>query len=105
MTDAVVLLAIAQLVCLGAVAYLHTRLAGLQRQVARLRTPAVEQPSARRQGRLPELGAAGPDGAADLATLAARMHELGLDVPALARRMHRSEDEVRALLLRHGVQG
>lgn len=107
MTDTVVLLALSQLVCLGAVAYLHARIGSLQRQLAALR-PSRDRRSepavVKRRGRAPELGPASQAPAADLVALASRMHDLGLDVPALARRMHRSEDEVRALLRRNGVQ-
>ena len=40
----------------------------------------------------------------DSADIAARMSELGMDIPALARRMQKSEEEVR-LLLRRGTNG
>ncbi len=39
-----------------------------------------------------------------VSTIASRMNELGVDIPALARRMRRTEDEVRALLQAQGGQ-
>ena len=39
----------------------------------------------------------------EAATLAARLSEMGVDIPALARRMQKSEEEVRLLLRRQGA--
>jgi hypothetical protein len=112
MTDAVVLLALSQLVCLGGLAYLY-------RQVMQLRANAVlpTRPSERVRGlpideapalvpaseRVRRPKAPQSKSSPDLATVTRRMHELGVDVPALARRMQRSEDEIRILLRRQGA--
>jgi hypothetical protein len=112
MTDAVVLLALSQLVCLGGLAYLYRQVLQLRanavvrtRPSERVRTlpvdeaPAVVPPSERvRRANRPPAKAA-----PDLASVTRRMHELGVDVPALARRMQRSEDEIRILLRRQGA--
>jgi len=104
--DAIVLLALSQVVCLGGLAYLYAKVQDLRR----------EQPPARRivSNRVrhidPFAGSEPPQptltrrpDVPDAAELAARMAALGVDVPALARRMRRSEDEVRLLLRRQGV--
>jgi hypothetical protein len=111
MTDAVVLLALSQLVCLGGLAYLYRQVMQLRaEQVAqqrrpseRVRTLPVDEapafvPSEDRVRRAPS---AAPT--ADLASVTRRMNELGVDIPALARRMHRSEEEIRLLLRRQGA--
>lgn len=101
MTDTIVLLAISQVICLVAVATLYVRVSALQRRLPAANPEVRRTPLAPAGARVPLI--AGVDNGNDLASLAARMHELGLDVPSLARRMHRSEDEVRALLRSHGV--
>jgi hypothetical protein len=104
MTDAVVLIALSQLVCLGAIAYLYARLQAVSRHLPANRSSRRPVPAAAPFGqrRAPVLAAsAGQD--QDLAALATRMHSLGIDVPTLARRMRRTEDEVRALLHGSGV--
>ena len=107
MTDAVVLLALSQLVCLGGLAYLYS-------QVMKLRSGAMDRrdssrvlpldaameigepvPHADRVTRRPATPAQ-----MDVGMVTKRMDELGLDIPALARRMNRSEDEIRLLLRR-----
>jgi hypothetical protein len=112
MTDAVVLLALSQLVCLGGLAYLYRQVMQLRanavvrtRPSERVRTlpvdeaPAMAPPSQR----VRRSKAAPAKPAHDLAAVTRRMHELGVDIPALARRMQRSEDEIRILLRRQGA--
>lgn len=132
MNDAIALLAISQLVCLGAIFYLYTQVQSLRRlapvrraqsnrvhplpdatelaarEVANVAArqaystrPVVERPApAPRQG-VPR----GGRNTADASSLAARVGELGVDIPALARRMQKSEEEVRILLRRQGIAG
>lgn len=108
MTDVIALLAISQLVTLGALFYLHI-------QVQRLRAAAAharrrEQPSAPLPPGIPVRGAAAGR-AARVAYASAprpsldqlRAGAAGVDVAELARRMHRSEEEVRLLLRRQGI--
>lgn len=131
MNQAVALLAVSQLVCLVAVAYLYIQVHLLRRgggrRAAQRPAPAarstVEQdltpvavPTAT-TGRMAQNAYAPlqsqrrseptkpvPSPVAtgqvtfDSAAIAARMAELGVDVPMLARRMRKSEAEVRALL-------
>lgn len=105
MTDAIALLALSQLICLGGLAYLYMQLSRFRR----------EYPSPRRNSdrvRHLELDYSGYEQEAAVydesqpafpaATIASRMNELGVDIPSLARRMHRTEDEVRALLHTQG---
>ena len=117
MNDAVALLTISQLVCLAGIAYLYAQVQSLRKGAGRIRRPAsarvqgmgismhVAARGASQQAARKAYGVATPAVAparakVDRAALAARMNELGMDVPALARRMQRSEEEVR-LLLRH----
>ncbi len=122
MNDAIALLAISQLVCLAAIFYLYTQVQGLKahprgkrvtisprahpmgdavdlaaqqataaraaREAYAARTPRPERPTRPR---------------ADVAPLAGRLAEMGVDIPALARRMQKSEEEVRLLLRRQGM--
>ncbi|MCZ2112009.1 MAG: hypothetical protein LC118_21020 [Dehalococcoidia bacterium] len=122
MNDAIALLAISQLVCLAAIFYLYTQVQGLKahprgkrvtisprahpmgdtvdlaaqqataaraaREAYAARTPRPERPARPR---------------ADVAPLAGRLAEMGVDIPALARRMQKSEEEVRLLLRRQGM--
>ena len=117
MNDAIALLAISQLVCLAAMIYLYS-------QVQLLKARPVRRPTSNRvqpMGRTVDVAArktatqaarqayGSPMGSVsarrpDTASIAARMSELGVDVPALARRMQKSEEEVR-LLLRRGAVG
>ena len=106
MTDAIALLALSQLVCLGGLAYLYLQLSRVRR----------EHPSPRRASdrvRHLELDYSDYEPAAvyeeaqpvfPAPNIASRMNELGVDIPALARRMRRTEDEVRALLHTQGFQ-
>ncbi|MCO5202637.1 MAG: hypothetical protein M9925_13135 [Chloroflexi bacterium] len=117
MTDAIALLAISQLVCLGAIFYLYVQLqavksanpirkrppsARVQRMVAptEIGSPATARAARAAYGANPPAPAHDP-----AATLAARIGESGVDVAALARRMRKSEEEVRLLLRRQGIPG
>jgi hypothetical protein len=118
MNDAIALLAISQLVCLAALIYLYTQVQALRSRTAARR---VSSGRARPMARSVDMAAAqsasqaartaygsnnraqGPARRADTAAIAARMSELGVDIPALARRMHKSEEEVRLLLRRGAV--
>ena len=118
MNDAIALLAISQLVCLAALIYLYMQVQALRsRNSARRASPGRFRPVARgfdlagtqsaTQAARNAYGSSahpvGPARRADTAAIAARMSELGVDVPALARRMHKSEEEVRLLLRRGAV--
>jgi hypothetical protein len=111
MTDAVVLLALSQLVCLGGLAYLYRQVMQLRAEQAvqrrrpseRVRTLPVDEAPAfvRAEDRVRRAPVTAPS--LDLASVTRRMNELGVDIPALARRMHRSEEEIRLLLRRQGA--
>lgn len=133
MNDAVALLAVSQLVCLVAVAYLYVQVQLLRRAGGKgrrtsMRSAPVAHSAADQDlsapaasmattGRLAQQAYAPAQGQRrlepttpvpsavasgqvtfDSAAIAARMAELGVDVPMLARRMRKSEAEVRALL-------
>lgn len=118
MNDAIALLAVSQLVCLGGMAYLYMQLQSLRAKGAapgrqapprgRPSERSVQPPPGRAAGQAARAAygsraAAATAGRADVAAIAARMSELGIDVPALARRMQKSEEEVRLLLRRQGA--
>ena len=116
MNDAVALLAISQLVCLSALVYLYSQLQALraQRPARRTVSPRVHpmarsvavanQRTAAQAARAAYSPAAtGSPKRADATTIAARISEIGVDIPALARRMQKSEAEVRLLLRRGAV--
>ncbi|MBE7520155.1 MAG: hypothetical protein HS107_13035 [Thermoflexaceae bacterium] len=118
MNDALALLAVSQLVCIGGLAYLYMQVQSLRASGRHRRRPGatrvhhIEQSPAA-PARATENAArqayaaqapAGPAGRADAAAIASRMSELGIDIPALARRMRKSEEEVRLLLRRQGAQ-
>jgi hypothetical protein len=119
MNDAVALLAISQLVCLGAIFYLYTQLLALKARPRGKRatiSPRVHPMSttmevgshqaarAAQAAYAPAKSAQTATGARrEAATLAARLTEMGVDVPSLVRRLHKSEEEVRLLLRRQGV--
>jgi len=125
MNDAIALLAISQMVCLGAMLYLYSQMQSLRKQapVRRVKSARVAsmphsvQVAARtttvRAAQQAYGGAAGGSSrrgpvqafAGDAAAIASRMSDLGMDVPSLARRMQRSEEEVRLLLRRKGLAG
>ena len=112
MSDAVVLLALSQMVCLGGLAYLYSQVMKLRAgnderrasdRALPLRQPVeigLQVPETHRVRRAPARSRAA---AMDVALVAKKMNELGLDVPALAQRMNRSEDEIRLLLRRKGA--
>ena len=107
MNDAIALLAISQMVCLGAMGYLYMEVQKLRRnggrvrrEVRQARPTAATRQAARgaynvNQGQAPFAREAG--------AIAQKMSDLGVDVTALARRMGKSEEEVRLLLRRQGV--
>lgn len=121
MNDAIALLAISQLVCLGAIFYLYTQL-----QEMKGKAPAKRRQPSTRVHRMPgpaEVSnhsmaraaraayaqpAAGPVVSpttplrGDLASLVARSNGV-VDIAALARRLRKSEEEVRLLLRRQGI--
>ncbi len=121
MNDAVALLAISQLVCLGAIFYLYTQVQQMKKLAPKRREPTT------RVHRMPgpaEVGSHATARAAraayaqpvsrsasqssparpDIASLVARA-DGAIDVSMLARRMHKSEDEIRLLLRRQGLAG
>lgn len=121
MNDAIALLAISQLVCLGAILYLYTQVQALRnggatrlkRQPARIHqmTAPTELPGAMAtRAARQAYGAASPAPSPARAALrkeagniAQRVSEYGVDVTELARRMRKSEEEVRLLLRRQGI--
>lgn len=108
MNDAIALLAVSQLVCLGALGYLYMEIQRLRkeprpRKAARPLQPREAVKQAARQAYAASPRAASSAFGRDAGSIAARMNELGVDVPSLARRMNRSEEEVRLLLRRQGV--
>ena len=118
MNDAIALLAISQLVCLAALIYLYTQVQSLRtRSAARRASSGRGRPIARSVDMAATQSASraaqhaygsssrapAPARSGDNAALAARMSELGVDIPALARRMHKSEEEVRLMLRRGAV--
>jgi hypothetical protein len=117
MTDAIALLAISQLVCLGAMFYLYTQLQAVKSanpirkrapsaRVRRTVAPSGAGSPAVARAAYAAYGQHAPARAHDAAaTLAARIGESGVDVAALARRMRKSEEEVRLLLRRQGIAG
>lgn len=106
MTDVIALLAISQLVTLGALFYLYLQVQQLRAgtRPVRRREPADEAPAPG----IPVRGAAARRAAAAAYTAAPRvpadaLRQGRVDVAELARRMHRSEEEVRLLLRRQGI--
>lgn len=119
MNDAIALLAISQMVCLGAIFYLYTQVQQFKKVSPKRREPStrvhrmpgpadVGGHTAARAARaayaqpVARTAAQPAPARADLATLVAR-GEGAVDVSMLARRMHKSEDEVRLLLRRQGI--
>lgn len=123
MNDAIALLAISQLVCLGAIFYLYTQVQSLRsgsttqrrRQPARVHQmtePTELAGAATARAARQAYGAAAPVPAnnparamlrAESGNIAQRVSEYGVDVSELARRMRKSEEEVRLLLRRQGI--
>jgi hypothetical protein len=109
MTDAVVLLALSQLVCLGGLGYLfmqHQRTrtgAPRSRRGGPAPAPRTAPASTARAARQAYERPTRPQGS-PAARLAEELRaQGGLDIASLARRMNRSEEEVRLLLRRQGV--
>lgn len=107
MTDVIALLAISQLVTLGALFYLYLQVQQLRggARTIRHRTPSAAEtapapgiPVRGAATRAARAYAAAPRPALDQLRAGARV-----DVAELARRMHRSEEEVRLLLRRQGI--
>jgi len=104
MTDVITLLAISQLVTLGALFYLYLQVQQLRagaRAIRHRTPPAAEtapEPGIPVRGPAARAYAAAPRPALDQLRGGARV-----DVAELARRMHRSEEEVRLLLRRQGI--
>lgn len=103
MTDAVVLIALSQLVCIGGLAYLYAQIQRMKREMPQSRRTSSRVRHLDLDYTAYEAPPAQPGPIFDGGQIAARMNELGVDIPALARRMHRTEDEVRALLRAQGV--
>lgn len=126
MNDAIALLAISQLICLGGIVYLYGQVQSLRRLAPTRRTrsnrvhplPGATQVAAREAANVaarhaysaaqrPEVRPANPARprafGAPSPTLAIRANEAGVDVTAIARRMQKSEEEVRLLLRRQGI--
>ena len=102
MTDALALLALSQLVCLGGLGYLYLHIQELRRRLARvearLRRQAAGSQDAARPVRIANPARRGEE----LARLVAQMRQEGADLTTLARRLQRSEEEIRLLLRRFG---
>lgn len=127
MNDAIALLAISQLICLGGIVFLYTQVQSLRRMLPVRRThssrvhplPEATQVAAREAANVAARHAYGatrqrPDPrsapavqprvfGASAPSLAIRANEAGVDVTAIARRMNKSEEEVRLLLRRQGI--
>jgi hypothetical protein len=113
MSDAIVLLAISQVVCLGGMAYLYLQFQTVTRQGGRPRhanATFVERPALRQEMQPVAVAAA----AATRAYAAPRLEgparaavETAIDgqvnLTTLARRMNKSEEEVRLLLRRQAA--
>jgi hypothetical protein len=112
--DAIALLAISQLVCIGAIFYLYMQLQELRKagpvrrrqpssRVNHIDAPGAASAATARSARMayaaaaPHQHAASPAPGATAAT--------GINVADLARRMRKSEEEVRLLLRRQGIVG
>ncbi len=118
MNDAIALIAISQLVCLGALFYLYTQMQELKRAAPARRRPSTRvhrlpaaadvaqgQHAAGRAARAAYSGPVAQPQAqprTDVASLIARANG-AVDVSAIARRMRKSEEEVRILLRRQGI--
>lgn len=112
MNDAIALLAISQLVCIGAILYLY-----IQLQSVRQPGPARRRPASPRVRHIAPPADAPSPAAARAAhhayaastpqspPAAALATPPGISVTDLARRMRKSEEEVRLLLRRQGISG
>jgi hypothetical protein len=114
MNDAIALLAISQIICLGAIVYLYAQVQELKTRRASRRGeisprvhsagdgPIITRPRSAVRVRVPS-AAVEASFRPSAAELAARMGVEGVDISALARRMRKSEEEVRLLLRRQGI--
>ena len=112
MNDAIALLAMSQIICLGGIAYLHFQLQAVRRLSARQRVRTEVHDNHNKPAPVPTRGhtepvyspqqARPPAPTFDTATWLDRTQNSGMDVPALARKLRRSEEEVRLLLHRQG---
>lgn len=105
MTDAIALLALSQLICLGGLGYLYLQLQEVRKALARASRGAPRTPAPAQGARAARAYAAQPATRPrpELATLAAQLQDGTADVAALARRLNRSEEEIRLLLRSRGV--
>ncbi|WP_322795470.1 hypothetical protein [Tepidiforma sp.] len=106
MTDVIALLAISQLVSLGALFYLSLQVQQLRRAVRLPRRASVvhEPPAAEAPARAAAGRAARNAYAATPRPALEQLRAGGpVDIAELARRMQRSEEEVRLLLRRQGI--
>jgi hypothetical protein len=89
MSDAVVLIALAQVISFGGLLFLYVQVQSVMRSTSL--PPAGPTPQRQRPARKT---------LNDADAILARLGELDVDVPAMARRMHKSEEEIRLLLRR-----
>lgn len=117
MNDAIVLLSVSQIVCLGGLAYLYLQVQGMDRGKRRRRSTAmrgqpidqaVHMPGRQVQEMTPAIvtrsHAAPAAPAPTPVPIATRMAELGVDVATMARRMNKSEEEVKLMLRRQAAR-
>ncbi len=113
MNDAIVLLSVSQIVCLGGLAHLYLQIQGMdrgkrRRPVRSMRAQPIEQPVQMHEIVTRAKAAPSPVAtqmAAQMAVpVATRMAELGVDVATMARRMNKSEEEVRLMLRRQAAR-
>ncbi|HQW51015.1 MAG TPA: hypothetical protein PL082_03060 [Tepidiformaceae bacterium] len=114
MNDAIALLAISQLVCIGAIFYLYMQLQELRKagpvrhrqpssRVNHIAPPGAAPAATARSARMAYAAAAPrPQPASPVPGGTAAT---GINVADLARRMRKSEEEVRLLLRRQGIVG
>lgn len=110
MTDALALVAVSQLVCIAAIAYLYMQLQAVKSHPpARVRrsprVQSLEHPvrAVTREATSRAAREAYAQAAPRPASRPARPADGQVDVAELARRMNRSEEEVRLLLRRRGL--
>lgn len=104
MADAIVLLALSQLVCLGGLGYLYLQLQDVRKRLGQLPRPTASRPPANGDRLAAARSYASPaQRSTNAAELLARLHAEGKDLASLARRLNRSEEEIRLLLRNRGV--
>lgn len=92
MNDAVVLIALAQVISFGGLLFLYMQVQSMARSRNLPQLDAVNsRQSVTRRANV------------DADAILARLGELDVDVPAMARRMHKSEEEIRLLLRRQAA--